>query len=301
MNCNNPLIFVGRSGSECYPSKPIAALMTRQRQSYTEAQLSDLATQMRTIIAGKTAGIKGDILVMNAIEKTTDDLTITTTNLNYKVVEGKPVPSMIAYLRETFCDYMAQNGYDGQTVDVLVYMEGKKWGVTKNSDGTYSGMRFVVNKRNDLPSDPLSNSYPFYFFARDLDQWDNMEIIPVDYTLTELTNLAPVGLKLSVVTPYNVSTGILQVKITTRDRVGFAPTPVLADADFETLISSVNTPAISIDDFDGVSIYDLLIQKSVIPENLEVGDKLMIRVTDEAAVATFYGYVSNTLSFTVKT
>jgi len=295
MNCNNPLFFVGRSGQECFPGKPQAALITRPGESYTEAQLNDLATAMRTIVAGKTAGVKGDVLVTNSTEKTTDDPTITTTPNNYKIMESKPVPSMLAYLRETFCDYMAKNGYDGQTVDVLIYLEGKKWDVTRNSDGTYSGMRFVINKKNDLPADPLSNSYPFYFFARDVDQWDNREIISVGYTLTDLTNYVPVGLKMKIVTPYNISTGIVQVKITTRDGVGFAPTNPLVDADFETLITSVSTPAISISDFDDVSIYDLLIQKDAVPANLAAGDTLTIRVTDEAATATFYGYISNGL------
>ena len=298
MNCDNSLFFVGRSGNECYPSKPQAALITRPGESYTAAQLADLTTAMRTVIAGKTAGIQGDILVFNADEKTTDDVNITTTNLNHKVIADKPLPSMIGYLRETFCDYMAQNGYDGQIVDVLMYLEGKKWDVTINYDGTFSGYRHVINKKNDHRSDPLSNSYPFYFFAQDIDQWDNRKLIPVDYTLTNFTNLAPVGLNMEIATPYDIGTGILQVKITTRDRVGFAPTPILADADFETLFTSVNTPAISISDFDGVSIYDLLIQKDAIPVNLAAGDKLKIRVTDEAAVATFYGYVSPPLPFT---
>ena len=302
MNCETGY-FAGLSDVICKLGKINGIMLTDKGTTFTDTTFETEATH-HVAIASKTSASRNAMVypVIN-YEDTTDDVTIQTSNLNFKDTDGKPLPSMLLHLDVGVGDYQTLKNLEGKLFDVVLFTDQmKQLGTRKTTISTIKGFRAKVAFKYGLPkSDNGQLQYAMYVFFRAQNEFENLVFVNPDYSFADLVDFVPIGLDLRVTTIYNTTSGIVVVKATVRS-TGLGKTGLLA-ADFEILESVCDlAPAVvtSLTD-DGLGYYSILIQDSTgTPANLIAGEWYKLQARDEDTTPTYNTYQSNAMKETVK-
>lgn len=238
--------------------------------------------------------------MFTSYEVTTDDKNIVTFASTKKKSTTNPIPSALFYLDTNFCDTkMLLNVLSNSNNEVAFQLKGGAIHMAQTIDGKlkgFLGTLDMVTKGLSQPTD-VGNNAPMTFFGDSYEEFQNGVIVPMDFNLTTLAaTYMPVGLNLAPVGVYNSTTGIINLQLNVRcDVTGWDDAVV---ADFEFLDSnSLSTLAVTTLGVPVNGLYEVTIQKDLVPTNLEVGDfiKVRIKVLDGGVIT----YLSNDLYVSV--
>ena len=235
-------------------------------------------------------------LGINDYDPTTDDPNIVTMPVSgRKAVSNKPIPSGIFRLASNFCDYKELlSAFKGGTFRLfLVDANGNIFG-TRTSAGVVKGFACTINAiTKGLPLKEIANNYSLYVNFLNYDEFEQAVMISLSWSPTlELTEAAPVGLSIYATSTYSTTTGDISVQVNTR--CGDGKTGLVV-ADFEILESNgLVSPAVTAAVEVGSGAYTLTVEKLAVPEALDAGDYVIIRV--KVVVATIVTYISSRLT-----
>lgn len=296
MNCI-PIFFSGLGDANCMVGRINGGILVKKGGTDTDATfVSD--SGHHTKIASSTLLERTEFVLRfnNGLEVTTDDPQIQTSNLNVKLIDGKPVPSAIGMLDVSGCDYQSMLGLEDALWEFIPFTDKGKQIGTRKSDDTIKGYRTRIQFVNGFPkSDNAQLNYPVYIFTQAQEEFEKSVYASPSYSLADLLNYVPAGLSVSQVSAYTAAGGELTVKVVERcTEIGVED---LLAANFPFLSSFQTTPTpVGVTGLveNGLGEYVLTIEKDTggVPENLEVGDRFLLQV--EETSGSFQTTVSNT-------
>ena len=215
-------------------------------------------------------------------EVTTDDANIKTSGLGKKIVTNAPIPSTVLYLDGNYCDYSQLRAtLKGGTYDVIYVLEDGTLHARLKSDGKYYGFGARVNAvgKGISGKGDLDMNFVVQINHLSYDEFsEGILLKPAWNPELVLAAAMPIGLNLSIVTPYSNATGVVVVRIHKRCGAAYL---TMAVADIEIVeTNDLDTPVVTsvTDNSDGT--YDLLLQIKVVPESMAVGDYMILRVKE---------------------
>ena len=232
-------------------------------------------------------------------ERTTDDITIQTSNLGFKDVDSIPIPSALVHIDVSTCDYQTLAALEGKLFDIVLFTDQGHQVGTRKSITSVKGLRAKVAFKYDLPpSDNGQLSFAMYLFFRAPDEFKDLVFTTPSYSFSDLVDFVPVGLNVQITTAYVTGTFTTVMKVTKRS-TGLGVTG-LAAADFEVLESDdvAIVGVTSIVD-NGLGSYNVLIKRDTAgsPLALQSGKYYRLQVSDDDA--TYVTYLSNVVKETV--
>jgi len=289
--------FSGLSDVICKLGKINGFMLTDKGTTFTDATFITESTHHLGIASATTANRDSMVFPVLNYENTTDDVTIQTSNLNLKDVDGKVVPSALFYIDVSACDYQTLKGLEGRLFDVVLFTdEGKQIGTRTSTLSTVKGFRAKIAFKYGLPpSDNGQLQYAVHMFFRAQSEFENVTYASPSYSFTDLVDFVPVGLDVRVTTAYVTGTKTSVVLVTKRStglgHIG------LAAADFEILESNGSATVVvaSITD-NGLGSYSLVINNGS-ASALASGEWYKLQVSDDDS--TYNTYQSNVMKETV--
>ena len=263
--------------------------------SVSFATMADVRSQANWITKIKTDLSVWGGKVVNSYENTTDDANTVTFASTRKRDTNRPIPSGIFMFDTNFCDTKEVLKALKNTSSAVVFeLNNNDLHMSQSANGSFvpfSGTLNVLTKGLSMPSD-VGNNAPVKFYGDSYDEFENGALIPMDFSLTELIKAySPVGLNIYNVGGYSSTTGILSLQINVRC-AGAKDDVAIADFEF-TDSNNLDTLAVTTLGTPVNGLYDVTIQKDVIPVNLAIGDFFKFRVKVESG--SDVTFVSNTL------
>jgi hypothetical protein len=283
--------FAGLSDIICRLGKINGIQLVKKGTTFTEATFAAEATHHLNIASKTLAERISMVYPIFSFEKTTDDVTILTSALGIKSMDGNPVPSGIANMEISAADYQTLKGLENQWQEIILYTDERKQ-IGYQVGGVYKGLKAKIAFKYDLPEDDPQTSYKMYIFFRSSDQFKNLAYAGADYGVGDLIDFVPVGMKLEITTPYVTGTSTVVVKVTKRG-TGDAVLSLTA-ADFG-IVDSDGLPVVSVVSItdNGGGSYSLLLQADTagVPVALTAGKYYILQASQSDA--TYATYLSN--------
>lgn len=253
------------------------------------SDLKNLATWKAKI---QTALTVHAFRAISGYENTTDDPNIQTLNSGRKYPTSKPAPSITLMLDSNYEDFVeVMNSVRGGSYGIVYFDDMGRVQVKRKGDGTYVPLpinAYAMSKHIPIPGENGS-MFKMYVSHFDYDDFLNCELVDPGFSFEELTLAMPVGLKM--IATSTMATGSIHVQITERCGDGYEG---LLNTDFEVVNSNnLTSPAVTVASDDDDGNYELTIQKSVSPENLDAGDFVDIIVNKGGGSLTTH--ISNVL------
>ena len=271
------------------------AALQKKGTTMTPATAVSLS-EWRTNIADDDSSVRNTLMLgILSFENTTDDVEITTSQLGVKSITSKPIPSGKLGLKCGLQDYIGLHELDGQMFQMPVFFQDGSYWLTKKSDGSLTGFTVQVDTVAGLPPEDKQLSYPMWINFQSYSEFENIVIVSPDFTFIELLDLSPVGLDISIVTPY--SGGDVTVFASKRG-TGEGMTGLSQTTDWEVMATAFGTTlpvAVTVVTEVGQGAYTLTIKKDTggTPANLADIDWVEIQAHDDDG--TYVTYLSNTL------
>jgi len=293
--------FSGLSDVICKLGKINGFMLTDKGTTFTDLTFVTESTHHVGIASVTTASRTSMVYPVLNWENTTDDVTIQTSNLGFKDTDGKPMPSALAHIDVSACDYQTLKDLEGKLFDVILFTdEGKQLG-TRKTINSVKGFRAKIAFKYGLPpSDNGQLQFAVYIFFRATDEFENVVYETPSYSFSDLVDFVPVGLNVKVTTAYTSGSGQVTVKVTKRS-TGVGLTGLVA-ADFEVLESNGSAPvSTTVATDSGLGVYVLTVHEDVggSPTALDVGEYFVMQVSDEDSGPTYLTYQSNVIKETV--
>ena len=193
-------------------------------------------------------------------EPTTPDANVETTAMGSNYVGAKPPPAMTMYLKLNPCDYNELlNTLDGGVYGIVfAYGDGKLGATRPKSNKTvypYKARLTAITKGIPAIGD-VGSFFMVMVHFQAYSEFENAVYVLPSWSPTELKAEMPMGLNLSIVTPYTDATDLVVVKVT--ERCGAAKTGLLAAA-FVTIETSLTGATVSAATDNSNGTYDLTI------------------------------------------
>ena len=243
------------------------------------AELQNSSVWETKIKQGLSIWVSGGLM---DYEVTTDDVNIKTSGLGKKLVTNTPVPSCVLYIDGNFCDYQQlKNTLVGSSYDVIYILEDGTLHARLKSDGKYYGFGARISAVGKSIAGKGDIDMNFAVQINHLSYAEFQQgVLAKPAWNPELTLAAamPIGLGMSIVTPYDIPTGIVVVRL--HKRCGSAYL-TMAVADFEIIeTNDLEVPVVTsvTDNSDGT--YDLELTIVTIPVPMVAGDYMIIRVKE---------------------
>jgi hypothetical protein len=297
-NCATPYP-AGLGACKAFLSKVDGIAITPKGTTFTDATFI-LNTTWKTAVSSSTpASRTTELLEFIATENTSEAVSITTTNLGKKVVESKPTPSLTGYLNGSLCDYQTILAYEGQKVDIVLFLQDGKQMGTRTGYSTIKGFRATIAVNPSIPVDESSKSFPVYIFFEDQKEFESIALVKPTYNFRSLLDYVPVGVNLVALSTLSASTGVITLGVYKRGTNTGLTGLILAD--ITVLESNATAPvATTIVVEVGQGVYTVTINESIgaTPGALEAGEWALLQVAK--IVTADVTYLSNTLLVTAE-
>ena len=283
--------FTGAGMSNCNKrmKKPVGILVSETGTVYTAAELASFTKTKANLMTHD--GIKSLFIPISEYKDTTDaPEIIKSPSLGTKGKFDDQLPSFTVYLDRSFDDYKSLFGSDNALVSVeLITRDGFRLMTPTADNGSFTGFSMLMAVNAGLPNmDAPMEAYPIEFFARDFEQFRNMEAIPMtNYGFTDLLNNTPVGLNARCMGEYNTTTGLIDVQVKFRA----SDTGKAGITTFDILSSSTTGNVVTLTD-GGAGSYSVSILKATTAK-LEVGDYIWLQ--GKVVSGEFATYITNPL------
>lgn len=216
----------------------------------------------------------------NDYEVSTDEPNIVTFQNTRKRLTNKPIPSATVMMQSNFCDYKEIVGtLAGGVYGVMYELADGSFLATQTRDGKVKPLLATVNALS--PGIPLKgdvgNNFKLWINHIDYAEFERAILLSPAWDLTfELSSVMPVGYSLLQTGAYELTGGTVTVAV--KERCGDGVTGLIVD-DFEIVDSNdLETPAVTTATDDGNGVYTLTLNKATVPESLEAGDYMILRV-----------------------
>ena len=288
-NCGT-LLAAGLGACNSRIQNIIGMLVFTKGTTYTSAQLNTIA-QTKTYLSA-SAGISAIYLPLSDFEVTTDEPNIVTSSSGKKGIFEYQIPSAMAYLDRSFHDYKHLWDSDNTIVDVVLITKDNYWIMTGSSSGSYKGMRCTMNTQPNLPktTDPLK-AHQIWLFFDDVTEFQNMFVMSMPFSRTEVSDLVPVGLDMHTTSAYTAGSVDVQVNLraTGLGKAGLTDWAVVSSYTSDNTITDTD---------NGSGGYSLAIDKdhSGTPTNLAAGE--WIKVQGKIIATSYVTYLTNVLTIT---
>lgn len=288
-----PAFFAGIGECKALMDKMVGGVLYAKGTTFSGTTILSEDTR-HSALASLTEATALALPIMS-FENTSDDISITTTQLGKKIADGKPIPSGVIYLDSSLCDYKTIKELEGTSFDFEPYFQdGSAW-TSMKSDGTYKPFRVRIATKFGLPPEDKTQSYPVYLFFDNYAEFEDVAVIQPDFTFNDLIDYVPAGLSMSIVTAYTA--GDVVVKVT--KRCSNEPMTGLVAGDF-LVRESAGKPIVGVSTLveDGQGQYTLTIKTDTAgtPASLASGEYALIQAQDDDS--TYTTHISNTLKVT---
>lgn len=297
-NCATPYP-AGLGTCKAFLSKVEGIAITPKGTTFTDATFA-LNTTWKTAVSSSTpASRTTELLPFIAFDNTSDAINIETSNLARKIVGYKPAPSMIGYLDGSFCDYQTLLSYEGQKLDIVLFLQdGKMMGTRVGS--AIKGFRATIAIANSIPkADNSHQSFPVYIFFEYADEFDTGVLAKPSFAFRTLLDYVPVGVNVVALSKLDAATGVVTLGVYKRGTNTGLTGLILADI---TVLESNGTAptATTIVVEVGHGVYTVTINESIgaTPGALEAGEWALVQVAK--IVTNDVTYLSNTLLLTAE-
>lgn len=235
---------------------------------------------------------------ITSYEPTTDDPNIVTAeSTGKKIITNTPIPSAMVYLDTNSCDYNEFiNNVNGGVYGVIYALKGKKV-ILDNFEGQkYRPLLATVTAiTKGIPLKDCFNNFPMYINHLDYDAFLTAKVISTGFNVVnELKKAMPSGANISIVTPYDIPTGIVRVSIS--ERCSAEKIEGATVAEIEILNSNdLDTPAVTAVAavVGNAGQYDLTLDKATVPVPMEAGD--FMNIVYKSLTGTIVNKISNRL------
>ena len=175
-------------------------------------------------------------------EVTTAEAEMTASNLLYEEQTNDPLPKMTASARMSYSEYQSFFRAHGSVFDIALVSKKGNPIMALTSAGVYKGFRgrIFVNK-GSIPKAgaDLTKECEFRVIFDDVEEWESIVEIDTEFTFTDLIDISPVGLDVTVTTAYVSPNVVIQVN----KRATSTPYNGVAAAANIQIIESVNNLA----------------------------------------------------------
>lgn len=282
-NCGS-IVAAGIGNCKQHLKRFKAMIITTRGTVFTAAELATTAA-LKTYLSAD-AGITAVYIPLSGYTINTDAPAITTGGTGTKSVYDDSIPSGIAFGDIGFADYKTLWGMNNTLVDILFITKDNNWVATPTSDGKFKGFRTELYSQQDFPTfDNPNEAHPVHMFFKDVAEFTNMVVMPMNYSSSELEDLVPIGL--DIVQTVDYTSGDAVVKVTLRGSL----TGKAGLTDWDIVDSNVNDPGVT-DSDDGAGIYTLTLQKEAggTPADLAAGE--YITVQGKLVASTYVTYLT---------
>lgn len=212
--------FAGNGASKIFLTDVKGVIVTKRNTSQTIPQAKTAAGWGTIINPATTAAITGTYLDFErGMEPKSQAPEMTTSNTGFEEKTKDFAPKFTGHAFVSFEDYKTWFAADTQEFDFTLVLNNGDLLCAISSDGKQIGFAGRLFLTFDLPKPggaEKQKACPFDIMFDDVEQWKNYQVIHTDFTRKELEALAPVGINLEILTPYDVATGIVILKATKR-------------------------------------------------------------------------------------
>ena len=294
MSCST-FYFSGQGECTAFREKVAGVILTKKNQvALSETAAATLST-WADVFANATEQLGTYIPFSRGYQNNTTEAEMTTSNLGLTEKTFDSPPMIKGFGELSYCDYKTLFQIDGATFDVfLVLKDGSLEGYQK-ADATIRGRRAKVYVNFNAPSaDNLQESFPIDISFLDVNEWkENSYTVKPNFSVLDLQDSLPVGLSISVVTPYATGGNVVVKAV---KRCSNTPATNLTTSDNWKVLYSLGDPSVTVTTVNAASaafgLYTLTI-KSNTTEDLTL--PVVIRAEDEGDVAGQLAYVSQTM------
>ena len=147
-------------------------------------------------------------------EVTSGEPEMTASNLLYEEQTNDPLPKMTASARMSYSEYQSFFRAHGSVFDIALVSKKGNPIMALTSAGVYKGFRgrIFVNK-GSIPKTgaDLTKECEFRVIFDDVEEWESIVEIDTEFTFTDLIDISPVGLDVTVTTDYATPNVVIQV------------------------------------------------------------------------------------------
>ena len=284
MNNCGAIVAAGLGDCKAHLKRFRAMILTERGTTFTASELATTA-KLKTLLSAD-AGIDALYIPLSGFNVTTDAPNIITGSIGSKSVYDDSVPSATAFMDAGFSDYKALWPINNTQVDVLFITKDGLLVVTPYGDGKFKGLRAEIYSQKDIPTfDNPNEAHPVHIFFKDVDEFQDMVVLAMNFKASEIEDLVPIGLDIIQTADYASSDAT--VKAYLRGSV----TGKAGLTDWDILDSNVNDPGVTASD-DGAGVYTLTLQKESTgtPADLAAGE--YITVQGKLVAATYVTYIT---------
>lgn len=165
---------------------------------------------------------KGFIVEFNGSEVGAAEATDETTGFGQTITTSISAPTLTGYVKTNACDFVEMlDALDGGTYNVAFFLKGGGLLVVdelQNKDSKLRGFLAQVYALNiGIPGiDNQTQQYRIKVNFMDADEFRKYKLVSVHYGIRDLMELLPLGLTADVVTPYNSTSGEIELQVYTR-------------------------------------------------------------------------------------
>lgn len=282
-NCGS-IVAAGIGNCKQHLKRFKAMIIETRGTVFTAAELATTAALKTDLSAD--AGITAMYIPLSGYTQNTDAPNVITGGTGTKSVYDDSIPSGIAFADVGFADYKTLWPMNNTLVDIMFITKDGNWVVTPTSDGKFKGLRCEIYSQQDFPGfDNPNEAHPIHVFFRDVEEFTNMVVMPMNYSSSELEDLVPVGLDIIQTADY--ASGDAVVKATLRG----SSTGKAGLTDWDITDSNVSDPGVT-DSDDGAGVYTLTLKKDSggTPADLAAGE--YIEVQGKLVAATYVTYIT---------
>jgi len=282
-NCGS-IVAAGIGNCKQHLKRFKAMIIQTKGTVFTAAELATTAALKTDLSAD--AGITALYIPLSGYTQNTDAPNVVTGGIGTKSVYDDQIPSGVAFCDVGFADYKTLWGMNNTVVDVMFITKDGNWVLTPTSTGGFKGFRCELYSVQDFPTFENPNeAHPLNVFFKDVEEFTNMVVMPMNFSSSEIEDLVPVGL--DIVQTADYAAGDAVVKATLRG----SSTGKAGLTDWDIIDTNVLDPGVS-DSDDGGGVYTLTLQKDAggTPEDLAAGE--YITVQGKLVAATYVTYLT---------
>jgi len=289
MSCK-PGFFNGWGDCAVALKDTIGGTLQYKGNTWTDANAQSAAA-WQTAIADDDKTVRNMlVLPIESFVPTTDEMEVLTSALGKKSKGKNSIPSGIAYLKASLCDYKQLLALEGKWFEYQPHFDGGSLWMTRKTDLNLKGFRCQIAMQVGFVPDDKTQSFPVYLFFDNYSEFENVVIVKPTFEFSDLFDYSPVGLDVVITTAYTA--GVVVVRVTKRGS-GDAQTGLDQVTDWETMVVSFGTTlpaAVTVVVENGQGSYTLTIKKDTggTPANLASSDTITLQAHDDDATNLTY-------------